>query len=76
MTKTICKVGNSQGLIFDAALLELTHLKAGDQVNITVHEGGTIVLTPLRPTIDRDRAAASAKRLIGKNRELFRRLSK
>lgn len=49
MTKTISKVGNSQGLIFDSALMELTHLKVGDQVNVTVHEGGSIVLTPLRP---------------------------
>jgi antitoxin component of MazEF toxin-antitoxin module len=47
--KTITKVGNSQGLILDAAVLDLARLKAGDQVNLTVHEGGTITLTPLRP---------------------------
>lgn len=75
MVKTLSRIGNSQGLIFDAALLELAHLKVGDQVNITVHEGGAIVLTPLRPVIEPTEAAASAKRLIGKNRELFRRLS-
>ena len=49
MTKTITKVGNSQGLIFDAALMDLSRLKVGDQVAVTVHEGGSIVLTPLRP---------------------------
>jgi antitoxin component of MazEF toxin-antitoxin module len=49
MTKTIIKVGNSQGLIFDAALMELAHLKPGDDVNVEVHEGGTITVTPLRP---------------------------
>lgn len=49
MVKTITRIGNSQGIIFDAALLDLAHLKAGDQVNVTVHEGGTITLTPLRP---------------------------
>lgn len=49
MIKTITKVGNSQGLILDAAVLDLAHLKAGDQVNLTVHEGGTITLTPVRP---------------------------
>jgi antitoxin component of MazEF toxin-antitoxin module len=49
MVKTISKVGNSQGLIFDSALMELAHLKAGDEVNIEVHAGGTITLTPLRP---------------------------
>lgn len=49
MVKTITKIGNSQGIIFDAALMDLAHLQAGDQVNVEVHEGGTITLTPLRP---------------------------
>jgi antitoxin component of MazEF toxin-antitoxin module len=75
MTKTITKVGNSQGIIFDAALMDLTHLKVGDQVAVTVHEGGAIVLTPLRPSIEPKQAADTAKRLIRKNAGLFRRLS-
>jgi len=49
MTKTITKIGNSQGLMFDAALMELARIKVGDQVNVEVHEGGTITLTPIRP---------------------------
>lgn len=49
MIKTITKVGNSHGLILDAALLELAHLKAGDELNVEVHEGGTLTLTPIRP---------------------------
>jgi antitoxin component of MazEF toxin-antitoxin module len=48
MVKTISKVGNSHGIVFDAALMELAHLKAGDAVNVEVHDGGTITLTPLR----------------------------
>ncbi len=75
MTKTISKIGNSQGLIFDAALMDLAHLKVGDQVNVTVHEGGAIVLTPVRRTIEPKRAAAAARRLIRKNRNLFKRLA-
>jgi len=47
--KTISKIGNSHGLMFDAALMDMAHLKAGDKVNVEVHEGGTITLTPLRP---------------------------
>jgi antitoxin component of MazEF toxin-antitoxin module len=54
MIKTITKVGNSQGLIFDAALLELAHLKAGDKINVEVHEGGTLTLTPIRPRPSRE----------------------
>jgi antitoxin component of MazEF toxin-antitoxin module len=75
MVKTITKVGNSQGIIFDAALLDLARLKAGDQVNVAVHEGGTITLTPVRCVVDPDRAAAAARKIIRKNSALFRRLS-
>ena len=32
MIKTISKIGNSQGLIFDAALMELAHLRAGEDL--------------------------------------------
>jgi len=49
MTKTISKVGNSHGIIFDAALMDLARVKVGDQVNITVvPESGAIMLMPLR----------------------------
>jgi antitoxin component of MazEF toxin-antitoxin module len=75
MVKTITKVGNSQGIIFDAALLDLARLKAGDHVNVAVHEGGTITLTPVRRALDPHRAAATARKLIRKNSDLFRRLS-
>lgn len=76
MVKTITKVGNSHGVIFDAALMDLAHLKMGDQVNVEVHAGGTITMTPLHSqTITAERAAESARRLIKKNTELFRRLS-
>lgn len=76
MIKTISKIGNSQGIILDAALMELAHLKTGDEVNLTVHEGGAIYITPIRPEIAPAKAAGAAKRLIRKNSELFRRLSK
>jgi antitoxin component of MazEF toxin-antitoxin module len=51
MIKTITKIGNSQGITFDAALMDLAHLKVGDQVNVTVHASGVINLTPIRPVI-------------------------
>ncbi len=49
MIKTITKIGNSQGIIFDSTLLQLSHLKAGDEVNVEVHPGGTITITPMNP---------------------------
>jgi antitoxin component of MazEF toxin-antitoxin module len=75
MTKTISKVGNSNGIIFDAALMDLAHLKTGDKLNVEIHAGGTITLTPIRPNIEAKKAAATAARLIRKNSELFRRLA-
>ncbi len=73
--KTITKIGNSQGIMLDAALMDLAHLKVGDQVNLTIHEGGTICLAPVHPVVAPDEAAASARRTIARNRELFRRLA-
>ena len=65
MIKTISKIGNSNGIIFDSALLELAHLNPGDEVNVEVHEGGTITLTPIKiRRVAPDRAEAS--RLIKK----------
>jgi antitoxin component of MazEF toxin-antitoxin module len=75
MTKTITKVGNSQGIMFDAAIMEMARLKVGDQVNVELHEGGTITITPLRPSIEPKKAADTARRLIRKNSTLFKRLS-
>jgi antitoxin component of MazEF toxin-antitoxin module len=75
MIKTISKIGNSQGIIFDAALMDLARVKVGDQITVTVHEGGSIVLTPVRAAIEAKAAGAAAKRLIKKNAALFKRLS-
>ena len=76
MVKTITKVGNSNGVIFDGALMDLAHLKTGDRVNIEVHAGRTITITPLDSSVILpEQAAGTAKRLIKKNAELFRRLS-
>ena len=61
MIKTITRVGNSQGIIFDAALMELAHLKAGDDLNVEVHDGGTLTLTPIRPRPSRQEVSKVIK---------------
>jgi len=76
MIKTITKIGNSKGIIFDSALMELANLKVGDQVNVTVHEGGTITLVPNVVSVSPEIAREKAARLIKANAELFDRLSK
>lgn len=76
MIKTITKIGNSQGIIFDSALLQLARLKVGDEVNVEVHAGGTITIAPAeRSAIEAPEAAEAARHLIRKNNELFQRLS-
>ena len=75
MTKTITKIGNSQGITFDAAFMDLARLKVGDEVSVSLHEGGAIVLMPMRRTITTDTARKTARRLIRKNAKLFKRLS-
>lgn len=59
MIKTITKIGNSRGLIFDSALLQLARLKEGDQVNVEVHAGGTITITAIRPELSQEEIDAS-----------------
>jgi len=75
MVKIITKIGNSQGLIMDQALLEMAHLKVGDAVEVSVHDGGSVTLTPCRPVIAPEAAKDAARDLIRRNSEIFRRLS-
>ncbi len=75
MIKTLTKVGNSQGVIFDAALLELAHLKAGDALNVEVHEGGTITLTPIRPRPSRAEVSKAIKATMKDYRRTMKKLA-
>ena len=75
MLKSISKVGNSHGLIFDTALRELTGLKPGDQVNVTVHEGGAITLTPIRKAAAREVVSATIKKAVKDYKRTLRRLA-
>lgn len=75
MIKKITKLGNSQGVIFDTAIMELARLKVGDEVDVVVHDGGAITLTPVRPLIELEDARASARSIIRSNDKLFRRLA-
>jgi len=47
--------------MFDAALMDMAHLNVGDQLNVEVHEGGTITLTPLHPKRSREEVSEVIK---------------
>lgn len=48
MIRKIEKIENSHVLVFDDALLKLTQLKEGDQVNVEVESCGTIKIFPIK----------------------------
>jgi antitoxin component of MazEF toxin-antitoxin module len=75
MTKIISKVGNSNGIIFDTALMDLAHLKTGDEVNVEVHEGGTITLTPIHPRPSREQVTKAIKSVMKDYARTMKRLA-
>jgi len=75
MTKTVTKIGNSQGIIFDTAFMDMAHLKVGDRLQVTFHQGGSVVLTPEKPVITPEMAREAMKEIIKDYGEVFRRLS-
>ena len=76
MTKTITKVGNSQGIIFDTALMDLARVKIGDQVDITVvPHTGAIVLMPLRSGPSRGEIRSVIKKTANDYRRTLRKLA-
>lgn len=75
MIKTIAKIGNSQGITFDAALMDLARLKVGDQVNVTVHEGGSITLTPVHPEVGPEKVTSAIKGIMKDYKRTMQRLA-
>ena len=75
MIKTIGKMGNSQGLIFDQALCKLTGLKAGDEVNVEVHQDGTVTLTPTRRAANPAVVTGTMRQTIGEYAKTLKKLA-
>ncbi len=75
MVKTIVKLGNSQGIILDSTLMDLAHLKVGDQLNLEIHDGGVITLTPLRTAPDAKEVTRVIKSVMKDYKRTMRRLA-
>ncbi len=77
MTKTITKIGNSQGITFDAAFMDLARLKVGDRVDATiVPDSGAIILMPLRKNApERREISATIKKTMKDYRRTLKRLA-
>ena len=75
MIKTVTKIGNSQGIIFDATVMDMAHLKIGDQLNLEIHEGRTLTMTPLRTEPDAKEVSRVIKSTMKDYQRTMRRLA-
>ncbi|MDQ2868912.1 MAG: AbrB/MazE/SpoVT family DNA-binding domain-containing protein [Verrucomicrobiota bacterium] len=76
MTKTITKIGNSQGITFDAAFMDLARLKVGDRVDATiVPNSGAIILMPLRNAPAPNEISATIKKTMKDYRRTLKKLA-
>ncbi len=76
MTKTVSKIGNSQGIIFDAALMDLARVKVGDQFDVTiVNENGAIMLMPIRKGPSRKEISGTIRKVMKDYRRTLRKLA-
>ncbi|MDB6033380.1 MAG: Transcriptional regulator/antitoxin, MazE [Verrucomicrobiales bacterium] len=41
--------------------MDMAHLKAGDELNLEIHAGGTITLTPIRPRPSKEAISKTIK---------------
>jgi antitoxin component of MazEF toxin-antitoxin module len=75
MIKRLRKVGNSNALILDRAVMELVGLREDGAVQLTVRNG-SLILTPADPNqVDPDRFEQSLARVMAKRRSALRRLA-
>jgi antitoxin component of MazEF toxin-antitoxin module len=76
MTKTISKIGNSQGIIFDTALMDLARMKVGDKLDVTiVSDSGAIMLMPIRKGPSKKEVKGAIKRVMKDYRRTLRKLA-
>lgn len=75
MIKTLKKVGNSNAIILDKALMELVGLRQDGSVQVRVH-GGSIILTPTDPVpVSKDRFQATLDDVVKRRRDVLERLA-
>ncbi len=76
MIKRLRKVGNSNALLLDKAVMELIGVEENGQVQVAV-SGGSLVITPVNPRpVDQKRFEACLDRVVANRRDLLRRLAK
>ena len=75
MVKRLRKIGNSNALILDRALMELVGLEERGEVQLTVRNGA-IILAPAKPrTVSQERFEQCLTRVIARHRSALKRLA-
>ena len=75
MIKRLRKVGNSNAIILDRAVMELAGLDCEGQVQITVRDG-SVIITPARPRqVDEKRFREALDRVARRRRSALARLA-
>lgn len=75
MVKTIRKVGNGHAIPLDKAVMELLHLKEGDEVVLTVHDGA-LTVRPANVGMAANEVKGSIKRFRARYGSVLKRLAK
>lgn len=76
MVKTIRKVGNSNALLLDKAILELIGLREGGQVKLTVSNGSLVVTPVAAMQLDPKKLAACLDRVVSEWGDVLENLAK
>ncbi|KPK78166.1 MAG: hypothetical protein AMJ79_00635 [Phycisphaerae bacterium SM23_30] len=75
MIKQLRKVGNSNALLLDKAVMELIGLDEDGQVQLSVRNG-SLIITPVSPhAVDRQRFEACLERVTTRRRSVLRKLA-
>jgi antitoxin component of MazEF toxin-antitoxin module len=75
MIKRLQKVGNSNALLIDNAVLELLGLEENGEVQLVV-TNGALIMTPVCPrVVDQSRFQEALDRVVDERREVLKRLS-
>jgi antitoxin component of MazEF toxin-antitoxin module len=75
MIKQLRKVGNSNALLLDRAVMELIGLEEKGQVQLTVHNG-SLILTPARPKeVSPEQFEGTLSKVVAKRRSALKRLA-
>ena len=75
MIKQLKKVGNSNAVILDKAIMELVGLEENDELQLSVHHGSIILTTTDPKPVDMIRFEACLNRVVTERRDVLRRLA-